>query len=112
MVLPFKKFLLSIVETKWWWSDILALHVLELLNKSSWFVHIKSMYVRFMDWKHVGDEMRLFSLKRFSTSSKCLFSIVKLKSSINKILSYYVENTFIVLERLLIKNSSFWFGGL
>ena len=35
----------------------------ELLNKSSCFVIIKSMHVGFMDWKHVGSEMRLFRLK-------------------------------------------------
>ena len=111
--MAFKIFLLCIFETKWWWLDIPTSHVLlELLNKSSWFVNIKSMHVGFMDWKHVGDEMRLFMLKRLNNSSKCLFSIVKLKSPINKILSYFVENAFIVLGRLLIKNSSFWLGGL
>ena len=107
-MLPFEIFLLSIVETKWWWSDIPTSHVLELLNKSSWFVNSKSMHVGFMDWKHVGDEM----LKRLSNYSKCLFSIVKLKSPINKILSYFVANSSIVLHRLLMKNSSFSLAGL
>ena len=51
----------------------------------------------------MGDEMRLYRLKGFSNSSKYLFSIVKLKSPINKILSYFFENAFIVLDRLLIK---------
>ena len=46
--------------------------------------------------------MRLFMLKRLNNSSKCLFSIVKLKSPINKILSYFVENAFIVLDSLLV----------
>ena len=107
-----KFFLLSIVETKWWWSDIPTSQVSELLSKSSWFVNIKSMHVGFLDWKHVGDEMRLFWLNRFCNSSKSLVSIVKLKSPINKILSYVVENTFIVLDRLLIKRTSFWLNGL
>ena len=57
------------------------------------------MHVEFMDRKHVGDEMRLFILKRLNNSSKCLISVVKLKSPINKILSYFVENAFIVLDR-------------
>ena len=46
---------------------------IKLLNQSSWFANIKSMHVGFIDWKHVGDEMRLFMLKRLSNSSKCLF---------------------------------------
>ena len=83
------------LETQWWWSDIPTSHVLELLNKSSWFVNIKSMHVGFVDWKYVRDEMRLFRLKRFSNSSKCLFSIVKSKSPVNKTLPYFVENSFI-----------------
>ena len=53
----------------------------------------------------------LFRIKRFSNYSKCLFSTVKLKSPINKILSYFLENAFIVLDRLLIKNW-FWLGHL
>ena len=97
-----KFYLLTTVENKWWWSDTPTSHVLELLKKSSWFVKIKSIYEGFVDWKHVGDKMRLFRLKRSSNFSKCLFSIVKLKSSINKILSYFVENAFIVLDRLLM----------
>ena len=48
--------------------------------------------------------MRRFMLKRLSNSSKCLFSVVKLKSRINKILSYFAENAFIALNRLLIKS--------
>ena len=51
--------------------------------------------------------MRLFRLIRFTNSSKYLFQIGKLKSPINKILSHFVENAFIVLDRLLIKNSLF-----
>ena len=70
------------------------------------------MHVGFMDWKHAGDEMRLFMLKRLSNSCKCLFWIVKLKSPINKILSYFVENSFIILHRLLMKNYSVCLGGL
>ena len=112
MVLPFNFFWLSIVETKWRWSDIPTSHILVLLNKSSWFVNIKSMQTGFVDWKHVGDKIWFFRLKRFSYSSKCLFLIIKLKSPINKILLYFVKNAFIVLDRFLIKNYSFWLGGL
>ena len=70
------------------------------------------MHAGYVDWKHDKNEMGVFRLKRFSSSSKCLFSIVELKSPIEKILPYFVENTVIVLGRLLIKNSSFSFGGL
>ena len=70
------------------------------------------MHAGDVDRKHDKNQMGVFRLKRFSSSSKCLFSIVKLKSPIEKILQHFVENTVIVLGRLLIKNSSFWFGGL
>ena len=70
------------------------------------------MHVGFMDWKNVGDEIRLFMLKRLSNSSKCLLSIVKLKPPINKILSCFVENALIVLDRLLLKDSLLWLGCL
>ena len=56
--------------------------VLKLLNKSSWSVNIKSMQVGFVDWKHVGDEMGLDRLKRFSKSSEYLLPVVQLKSPI------------------------------
>ena len=46
-------------------------------------------------------------LKSFSNSSKWLFQLLKLKSPINKILSVFVENAFIVLDKLLIKSSLF-----
>ena len=51
-----------------------------------------------MDRKHLGDEIRLFRLKSFSNFPLYLFPIVKLKLPINKILSDFVENLFIVLD--------------
>ena len=69
-------FLLRIVEAKWWWWSVIPTsHVSKLLNKSSWFVNVKSMHVGFVNWKYSGDVI--------SDISKCLFSIVKLKSPIN-----------------------------
>ena len=56
------------------------------------------MHVGFMDRKHLGDEIRLFRLKSFSNFPLYLFPIVKLKLPINKILSDFVENLFIVLD--------------
>ena len=51
-----------------------------------------------MDRKHLGDEIRLIRLKSFSNFPLYLFPIVKLKLPINKILSDFVENSFIVLD--------------
>ena len=71
------------------------------------------MHVGFVDWKDVGDEINFLREKGLVIFSKCLFSIVKLKSPMNKILSYFVEDAFIALDiRLLIKNYSFWLCGL
>ena len=47
--------------------------------------------------------MRLFRLKKFSNSSKCLFSIVKLKSPINKILSYFIAKYICSLRQITDK---------
>ena len=70
------------------------------------------MHVGFVDWKHVWDEMRLFRLKIFSNFSKCLFSIVKLKWPVNKILLYFAENAFIATTnnnpQIAIWNSEHW----
>ena len=56
------------------------------------------MHVGFMDRKRLGDEIRLIRLKSFSNFPLYLFPIVKLKLPINKILSDFVENSFIVLD--------------
>ena len=76
------------------------------------FVRIRSMQVGFEDWKQVAffiKHSRSNVVKKFS---RLLLSIVRLKSPVNIVLSYWQENSPDVFDKWSIKYFSFWDGGL
>ena len=76
------------------------------------FVKIRSVQVGFEDWKQVGFFIKHSGSNVLKKFSRLLLSIIKLKSPISIVLSYWQVNWPNVFDKGSIKYSSFWDGRL